>query len=89
VPWTPVEAMDTMKVLSVTLLPGAVMWTAAFLIGIVSRVGADVHGNTARVAVATVACLLGLVALAAFAVAASLFFFMRPRRYLPPRYRRS
>jgi hypothetical protein len=88
VPWTPVEAMDRFQVLSVTLLPGTVVWIAGFLICVVSRVGAHFHGSIAGLVEGVIVTLLGLVALAAFGVAVSLFFFTRPRRFVPPRYRK-
>lgn len=89
VPWTSAEAMDKLQILGVTLVPGAVMWTAGFLIGIASRIGAHLHTNSARIAVDLLTALLGLVAILAFGVAASLFLFTKPRRFVPPRLRRS
>jgi hypothetical protein len=88
VPWTPAEAMDQLRVLGVTLLPGTVMWTAGFLIGVTSRIGAHLHAHSARMAVDLVSLLLGIVAIGAAGVGASLFFFTKPRRFVPPRYRK-
>lgn len=87
VPWTPVEAMDKLRVLAVTFVPVTVMWTAGLLIGIATRIGAHLRADPGRVAVDIVVVLLGLVALAAFGVAMSLFFFTKPRRFVPLRYR--
>ena len=87
VSWTPAKAMDQLRVLGVTLLPNTVMFAAFCFIGIVSRIGGHVHSNSGQMALAVVTILLGFVALVAFAISASLFFFTKPQRFVPPRYR--
>lgn len=86
-PRNTLETEDKLAVLSVTLLPTSIMFLCWAAIGLVSEAGSGAKGTVAVILI-LVELVLGLVSLLAFLVAASLFFFSRPRRFVPPHLRR-
>lgn len=86
-PWQTLETKSQLKFLKFPLLPCSVMFFCFAAIGLLSEAAAATTG--AVLVVALIAeVLIAMVALVAFLVAMSLFFFWRPKRFVPPRLRR-
>jgi hypothetical protein len=85
-PRNTLQAERSLAVLAVTLIPTSVMFGSWAVIGLVSEAASGAKGTVA-VIVILLDLVLGLFSLLAFLVAASLFFFFRPRRFVPPHLR--
>ncbi len=82
-PRNSLETENKLAILTVTLLPASVMFLCWFVIGLVSEAGAGATGTTAAV-ITLIEFVIGFFSLVAFLVAASLFFFTRPKKFGPP-----
>ena len=85
-PRNSLETENKLAILTVTLLPASVMFLCWFVIGLVSEAGAGATGTTAAV-ITLIEFVIGFFSLVAFLVAASLFFFTRPKKFVPPHLR--
>jgi magnesium-transporting ATPase (P-type) len=80
------ETENKLAVLTVTLLPVSVMFFCWAFIGLVSEVGSRTKGVIAGLVI-IVEVVLGVISLAVFLIAVTLFFFSRPARFVPPHLR--
>lgn len=87
-PYSTLESERRFRILSIVLLPCAVVFFCLALIGALTELGAATTGVLQTVTF-VFALLVTAVALLAFLVAASLFFFSRPKRFVPPHLRGS
>jgi hypothetical protein len=85
-PRNTLETENKLALLTVTLLPDSIMFLCWALIGLVSEVGAGAKGTAAAILI-LVEVVLGVFSLIVFVVAVSLFFFSRPKRFVPPHLR--
>jgi hypothetical protein len=87
-PRNTLEMEDRLAVLTVALLPSSATFLCWAAIALVSEAGSGSTGTTA-VIVILVELVFGAISIITFLIAASLFFFSRPRRFMPPHLRAS
>lgn len=85
-PRNSLEKENKMAVLTVSLLPISVVFFCWALIGLVSEAGSGTKGVVAAL-VGVIEVILSLGSLVVFLIAATLFFFSRPKRFVPPHLR--
>jgi hypothetical protein len=87
-PHNTLEAEDRLAFLSVTLLPGSIMFLCWTVIALVSELGPLNTSRGSSVALILVQVAFGFMSLVAAGIGISLFFFCKPNRFVPPRLRK-
>jgi hypothetical protein len=75
-----------LRTLTVTLVPGSLAFLSFGITGLITEFGGKAHGSLATV-ITVVEILGGVLGFIMASIGVSLFFFLRPRRLIPPHLR--